>query len=110
MERYLDIINYFGLRNQMKKLNEELYEFLEAVDNFEDASIELNTLTNSHYAPEELAVFRGHVIEELGDVLILLTQFIAKYDIKESELDKWMDYKLERTEDRIKNKFYDKGE
>ncbi len=110
MQRYLDIINHFGLRSQMKKLHEEIYEFLEAVDNFEDAKIDTDTDDNKYFTEEELQIFRSHVIEELGDVLILLTQFIARYNITQSEVDTWMDYKLERTENRIKNKFYDKGE
>lgn len=109
MQRYLDIINHFGLRSQMKKLNEETYELLEAIDNYEDAVLE-QEVHDYGYTVDDLNVFRSHIIEELGDVLILLTQFIAKYDIKQSEVDKWMDYKLERTEERIKSNFYDKGE
>ena len=35
MQRYEDIMNHFGLRSQMKKLNEETYELLEAVNNYE---------------------------------------------------------------------------
>ena len=31
MQRYLDIINHFGYRNQMKKLNEECYEFFDDI-------------------------------------------------------------------------------
>lgn len=105
MEPYLDIINHFGYRNQMKKLNEETYELLEAVDDYEDASMEFNN-NEDYYSTEEMKVFRDHIVEEMGDVLILLTEFIGKYDIEKQELDKWMDYKLERTLDRIKSGYY----
>ena len=46
----------------------------------------------------------------MGDILILLTQFIARYNISKEELDEWMDYKLFRTEHRIKTGYYDKDE
>lgn len=105
MKPYLDIINHFGYRNQMKKLNEEIYELLEAVDNYEDASMEFNN-NEDYYSVEEMKTFRDHIVEEMGDVLILLTEFIGKYDIEKYELDKWMDYKLERTLDRIDSGYY----
>lgn len=97
---YLDIINHFGYRNQMKKLNEETYELLEAIDNYEDG------LSNDNV--EELNMLREHIIEEMGDVLILLTEFIGKYNIEKPELDVIMDYKINRTLQRIDTGYYDK--
>lgn len=108
MQQYEEIINRFGFRAQMKKLNEEVYEFLEAVDNYEDANMEQGD--EPYYTTEEMNIFRDHVVEELGDVLILLTQFIARYKIEKEELDVWMDSKLERTMERIKTGYYEKGE
>ena len=105
MKRYFDIINHFGVRAQMKKLNEECFEFLEAVDTYEDFSDGLYT----HASPEDINFFRDHVIEEMGDMLLLLTQFSVLYKIDKDELDKWMDYKLERTEGYIKD-MVSKGE
>ena len=110
MQVYLDIINHFGLRAQMKKLNEETYELLEAIDNYEDAVMEEESHREPFYTTAEMAIFRDHVVEEMGDVLILLTQFIARYGIDKSELDVWMDSKLERTKERIKTGYYEKGE
>ena len=107
MQRYLDIMNHFGYRTQMKKLNEECYEFLEAVDNYEDAWLEQDD-REPYYTVEEMAIFRNHVIEEMGDMLILLTEFIARYDIEKHELDAVMDFKLDRTEERIVTKYYEK--
>lgn len=102
---YNDIMNYFGYRNQMKKLNEECYEFLEAVDNYEDLLLVIKD------TPEkDKSTAREFVVEEMADMLILLTQFIAKYDIKKSELDRYMDYKINRTLRRIDEKYYDKDE
>ena len=107
MQRYEDIMKHFGLRSQMKKLNEETYELLEAVNNYEALVFE-NECYNIVYTVEELDIFRDHIVEELGDILILLTQFIARYNISKEELDEWMDAKLDRTEYRIKTDFYKK--
>ena len=98
---YLDIINHFGYRNQLKKLSEECFEFIEAVDNYEDLMTFVKDAT-----PHEIDMMREFVIEEMGDMLILLTQFIARYHIKKRELDNVMDFKLARTLDRIENNYY----
>ena len=102
MKSYLDVIEYFGVRNQMKKLNEECFEFLEAVDNYED---ELAFHLTDRVGKNML---RDHVIEEMGDILTILTQFIEKYEISQEELDPYMDFKLQRTLDRINSKYYEK--
>ena len=102
MKSYLDVIEYFGVRNQMKKLNEECFEFLEAVDNYED---ELAFHLTDRVGKNML---RDHVIEEMGDILTILTQFIEKYGISQEELDPYMDFKLQRTLDRINSKYYEK--
>jgi len=104
LKPYLDIIEHFGYRAQMKKLNEECFEFLEAVDNYEDMLL----FKNVGSGDEKLA--RDFIVEEVGDILILLTQFIAKYDIKQDEINKHMDYKLDRTLNRIHDGYYDKKE
>ena len=102
MKSYLDVIEYFGVRNQMKKLNEECFEFLEAVDNYEDElAFHLTDKVGENMS-------RDHVIEEMGDILTILTQFIEKYEISQEELDPYMDFKLQRTLDRINSKYYEK--
>ena len=102
MKSYLDVIEYFGVRNQMKKLNEECFEFLEAVDNYEDElAFHLTDKVGEN-------MLRDHVIEEMGDILTILTQFIEKYEISQEELDPYMDFKLQRTLDRINSKYYEK--
>lgn len=102
MKPYLDIMEHFGYRAQMKKLNEECFEFLEAVDNYEDM-----LMFGDSFGHGDKALARDFVIEEMGDILILLTQFIAKYNIEQKELDKVMDEKLARTLFRIENKYYE---
>lgn len=108
MQRYEDIMNHFGIKRQKKKLNEEVYELLEAVSDYEELICE-NECYDYPYTASELAIFREHIVEEMGDVLLLLTQFIARYRIEKAELDNWIDAKLDRTEHRIKTNYYKKG-
>ena len=104
LKPYLDIIEHFGYRAQMKKLNEECFELLEAVDNYEDMLL----FKDAGDGDKNLA--RDFIVEETGDMLILLTQFVAKYNITQDEINKHMDYKLERTLNRIHDGYYDDEE
>lgn len=103
MDIYNTIMDYFGYRNQMKKLHEECYEFLEAVDNYEDLLMMIKDIPE-----KDERVARDFVIEEIADMLIIITQFIAKYKIGKWEVDKHIDYKLDRTLMRIEDGTYDK--
>ena len=104
MQDYSDIMEYFGYRNQLKKLHEECFEFIEAVANYEDFIALVSDGT-----PHDRELMREFIIEEMGDMLLILTQFIAKYHIEKHELDVTMDYKLDRTQERIKTGYYEKN-
>ena len=106
-DRYLSIIDYFGVRNQMKKLNEECYELIEAIDNYEDYLIFGDPSNRDEISASAETIFRDAIIGEMADVLTLCTEFICKYDIKQEEIDSAMDFKLMRTEDRIEVGYYD---
>lgn len=108
MEKYLEIMNHFGYRSQMKKLNEECFEFLEAVDNFEDFDLFFSKKEDIDVV--NMLQAREFVIEEFADMLILLSQFAARYRIKQEEISKAMDDKLDRTLDRIRTGYYDDEE
>lgn len=103
MERYLEIIKYFGIETQQRKLQEEVFELQEAIT--------LHEANKSGEYEIPLCYLVGteeHITEELADVLILLTQLIAFYDIKKSDLEDKIKYKMERTEKRIKEGYYNK--
>lgn len=80
MNRYLKIINNYGVNAQLKKLNEELYEFEEAVLEKHD---------------------KEHITEEIADILVILQQFKEKYNIDLTEINKVMRYKVDRQIRRI---------
>ena len=106
-DRYLRIINFFGVRNQMKKLNEECYELIEAIDDYEDYMSFGDGCSNDKISANTQTMFRNAIVEEMGDLLNVCTQFILRYGITKDELDLAMNFKLERTEDRIEDGYYE---
>ena len=80
------IIGHYGINNQLKKFNEETYELVEAI------------LT---YGKENAYKSLNHVIEEIGDVYVVLKQLQIYYGISESEIEDIMKFKIERQLQRI---------
>lgn len=83
MSNYIKIINHYGVNAQLKKLNEEVYEFEEAVLEKHD---------------------KEHITEEIADILVILQQFKEKYNIDLTEINKVMRYKVDRQIRRIEEK------
>ena len=106
-DRYLSIMDYFGVRKQMKKLNEECYELVEAIDNYEDYLAFGYGEKKDEISASTETIFRDAVVEEMGDLLNVCTQFILKYNITQDELDLTMNFKLERTEEGIEEGYYE---
>ena len=93
-EKELKIINHFGLRNQLKKLNEECYELIEAINEYEDDNARNGTKEN--------------IIEEMADVMVLLRQFQEYYNITDIDIAFKMLYKTNRTIERIESGYYER--
>lgn len=85
MSKFLDIIEYFGINAQQRKLQEEIFELQETI-------IKNDSLDN--------------IKEELADCFVVLNQIKEYYNIQDEELRKVMNEKVERTITRIKNKYY----
>ena len=43
-----------------------------------------------------------NTLEEFADVIITMLQVLRKYDVKIDSLEKWIEYKVDRTEKRLK--------
>lgn len=103
-EKILYVIHHYGLNNQLRKLKEEEYELDEAIiryvmalqDNSDTKELEGLTKWNLDH-------FKKNVIEEMTDVIFLLTQIQLYFDIKTSDIEKILNYKIERQIERIKN-------
>lgn len=83
--KLLYIINFYGINNQQRKLQEEMFELQEAITKYE---------YNNCYSIES-------IIEELADVQVLLDQIRFYYGIEWIEKNRVMVDKIERQIERI---------
>ena len=95
-EDLLKIINHYGVNNQLRKFNEECYELIEAIRNYEDIEPFSNEDTNFK------AIFKNHVTEEIADVCVMLLQFKEYYHIYGNDILRIMNEKIDRQLNRIK--------
>ena len=79
LNRINDIADIYTTSNREQKAVEELIELLNAIMHRD----KLNT------------------VEEFADVIITMVQVLRKYDLKIDSLDKWIEYKVSRTEKRL---------
>ena len=100
-EDLLKIIEHFGIRNQLKKFNEECYELEEAI---------LDYQTEIAYFDEDAMTLsiKRHIAEEIADVMLLLEQFKTYYGITSEEITKLFWNKVDRTLQRIESGYYEK--
>lgn len=85
LDRINAIADIHTTLNREQKATEELIELLNAIIHRD----KLNTL------------------EEFADVIITMIQLLKKYDLKIDSLDRWIEYKVSRTEKRIEsNEWY----
>lgn len=83
-EKLLKIINNYGVNHQLKHLYTEMYEFTEAVLEYEiDFGLKL------------------HIQEEFADLMVMLEQFKAYYNLSNEDIMETMKYKIERQLKRI---------
>ena len=88
-----DIVEHYGIKHQLKKFNEEVFELNEAV----------TTVTAiSDYGGENTIFDYKHIIEEIADVLVLLRQIQLYYDIDDEAIKEIMEQKVDRQINRIK--------
>lgn len=87
----LAIISHYGVKNQLKKLTEEVYELIEAV---------LIHECGAGYSDEHAT---ERIIEELADCHVLLEQLRQHYKVEPTELKKVYDMKIARQLARMVN-------
>ena len=80
LDRINVIADIYTTSNREQKAIEELIELLNALMHRD----KLNTL------------------EEFADVIITMVQVLKKYNLKIDSLDRWIEYKIDRTEKRLK--------
>lgn len=90
-EDLLKIIEHFGINNQQRKLNEEVFELQEAITKLE---------CKNGYTED--------IEEEMVDVIILLKQIFNYYNLSEGTMNLLQENKINRTLERIESGYYDK--
>ena len=100
------ILNYFGIKKQLKKFNEEVFELNEAVIKYiNQGAIETVceniSYVRAHLLNVEHTDYKKNIKEELADVYLMLKQIQLHFNISEEELQKNISYKVSRTINRI---------
>lgn len=96
IERANKVISKFGLKNQIKKFNEESYELQEVL-----------IYANAVLRVGNIDTLKEDITSEIADVLFLLIQFIEYFDIKDLDILDKLVYKSERTLNRMEEGYYD---
>jgi NTP pyrophosphatase (non-canonical NTP hydrolase) len=105
--RLKSIFYYFGIDNQLKQLNSEMYELTEAIieeksrGSFEKSLSSFKRAMSNTFKTPNTDKYREHIIEEIADVFVVLEQFRHHYEITNEELEKMIRYKVDRTSNRI---------
>lgn len=89
-EKLLKIFKHYGVFGQLRQLNEECYELIEAIN---DYVYETDV--------EEANNCFKHMEEEFADVMVVLEQFKAHYDLNNDRIMKIMEKKIDRQLERI---------
>lgn len=95
----LKIIEHYGIGNQLRKLNEESYEFIEAVRDYEEQKRVCEEFCSKLHCDKQLE----HIEEEFADICVVLEQFKAYYDLDNEKIIETMKYKIERQIKRMEN-------
>ena len=98
MEKKLkQTINHYGVNNQQRKLQEEVFELQEAI-----TIHELKKSVEYEIPLTEIIGTKEHITEEIADVMVMLEQFKFYYGIEDMDVKEIMIKKIDRQLERIK--------
>lgn len=89
-EDFEKIVEYYGMREQLKYFQSEVFELNEAI------------LAN-RYDTEGVTIdgYVEHIREEIADVMVMLKQFQYYFEIPDEEIKSVMKFKVDRQLERI---------
>ena len=99
----LKIIEHFGVKNQQRKLQEEVFELQEAI-----TTHELKKSVEYEIPLTEIIGTKEHIIEEIADITVILKEVQYIYKINREDIRKTMKNKINRTLERIESGYYEK--
>ena len=89
-EKLKRIINYYGPRKQLKKLVEEVFEFVEAVIDYE------KDWESSDTTRRMIEQDKEHMEEECSDVMVMVSEYVLYYGLDRDKIKEIMEYKIDR--------------
>ena len=95
--KILSIISFYGVIPQLKYMQTEMFEFIEAVINYD-----LKETIEYEIPLTELIGSREHIEEEYADLTMMLEQIKVYYNLNEETIQKIKEQKIERQLERIK--------
>ena len=99
-EDLLKIINHYGVNAQQRQFAEEVFELQEAIYQY---IAQKEACENIGCSRIHIDKCKEHIAEEIADVMIMLNQFKAYYDIPNETILVFMRGKVNRQLERIKN-------
>lgn len=90
-DKFLQIINHYGIMPQLKYIHSEYFELDEAIFDYE-----IGNYNNSNYLKE-------HIAEEIADIMVMLKQFQYYYGISDEQIEDIMKFKIKRQLERIES-------
>ena len=96
--KILSIISFYGVIPQLKYMQTEMFEFIEAVINYD-----LKETIEYEIPLTELIGSKEHIEEEYADLTMMLEQFKEYYHLDENNIQKIKEQKIERQLRRIEN-------
>ena len=96
-DKLKQIINHYGVLPQLKYLQSEVFEFNEAILEFE--TLGKNDCFEEQY--DFYKIKKEHITEEMADVFVMLFQFKEHYQIDGNDIMRIMKEKIDRQLKRI---------
>lgn len=86
-DKLKNILTHYGLEPQIRQYAEESGELFKA----------LNTCLRKSSKGQSDDTIRDNIVEEIADVTIMLEQMKIAFDVSDAEVEKIMDFKINRT-------------
>lgn len=99
-EDLLKLIQHYGVNAQQRQLAEEVFELQEAIYQY---IAQKEACENIGCSTIHVDKCKEHIAEEIADVMVLLNQFKAYYNIPNETILVFMRGKVNRQLERIKN-------
>lgn len=97
--KILSIISFYGVIPQLKYMQTEMFEFIDAVLTYENQVPYCDRILDKSL----INYFKKHIEEEYADLTMMLEQFKEYYHLDENNIQKIKEEKIERQLKRIKN-------